>query len=168
MHVHQAVLEAAIAIASRRKDWTFAVTEIVGALPHLNKNSVQTHVVSRCCVNAPKNHLHKWGYFRRVGRGRYQVELQYRARPKKDAPAASAGRGVTALRKTLHAIIQRDEGAYVVECLELPIVSQGSDLDDAVANFREAVALHLEGEDLAAMGLVTRPDLQIIYEVPAA
>lgn len=168
MYIHENVLEAANEIASHRKDWTFTVAEIIAALPHLNKSSVQTHVVSRCCVNAPKNHLHKWSYFLRVSRGRYQVEPGYRARPKKASPPASPSRGGTALRKTLHAIIQRDEGAYVVECLELPIVSQGNDLDDAVANFREAVALHLEGEDLPAMGLITRPDLQIIYEVPAA
>lgn len=168
MHIHESVLDAANAIGSRRRDWTFTVAEVVAALPHLNKNSVQTHVVSRCCVNAPKNHLHKWGYFRRVGRGRYQVEARHRARPTKIVPAASPNRRVAALRRTLHAIIQQDEGAYVAECLELPIVSQGSDLDEAVANFREALALHLEGEDLAAMGFVSRPDLQIIYEVPAA
>jgi len=175
MSVQKPVLDAANRIASRRKDWSFGVKEIVSALPHLNKSTVQTHIVSRCCVNAPKNHPHKWNYFRRIGRGRYQVEPEYRMRPEKtERKAANASgdlagpNGAEALRKTLHAVIQRDEGAFVVECLELPIVSQGKDLDDAVANFREAVALHLEGEDLGAMGLAARPDLQILYEVPAA
>ncbi|HYA98107.1 MAG TPA: hypothetical protein VEH49_08435, partial [Methylomirabilota bacterium] len=73
MSVQKPVLDAANRIASRRKDWSFGVKEIVSALPHLNKSTVQTHIVSRCCVNAPKNHPHKWNYFRRIGRGRYQV-----------------------------------------------------------------------------------------------
>ena len=30
--------------------------EIVRALPHLDPGTVRTHIVSRCCVNAPKNH----------------------------------------------------------------------------------------------------------------
>ena len=72
------------------------------------------------------------------------------------------------LRKSLHAVIQKDDSAYVVECLELPIVTQGSSLDDAVKNFREALALHLEGEDIRALGIVTNPDVQISYEMSAA
>jgi|SRR5689334_2674602 len=175
LHVHDYVLQAARKMASPRQDWTFTVGEVVRALPHLKRSTVQTHVVSRCCVNAPRNHLHKWLYFRRVGRGRYQIEPNYRSRPKETAAGLSnAGTGAAGsrpqgpTRKCLHAIIQRDEGAYVVECLELPIVSQGATLDDAVSNFREAVGLHLEGEDLSRLGLSTSPDLQMIYEVPAA
>lgn len=175
LHVHDYVLQTARQVASSRKDWTFTVGEIVRALPHLKRSTVQTHVVSRCCVNAPQNHVHKWPYFRRVGRGRYQIEPNYRSRPKGArtarsnggiGPVASGRQG--SARKCLHAIIQRDEGAYVVECLELPIVSQGATLDEAASNFREAVDLHLEGEDLSRLGLSAKPDLQMIYEVPAA
>lgn len=172
-HVHDEVLEAACQLASR--EGAFTLEEVVRALPHLNPSTVRTHVVSRCCVNAPQNHPHRWPYFRRVGRGRYQIEPNYRSRPKDVQTARSSGRISSAAsgrqggaRKCLHAIIQRDEGAYVVECMELPIVSQGATLDEAVSNFREAVGLHLEGEDLSRLGLSVNPDLQMIYEVPAA
>lgn len=175
LHVHDYVLQAACQIASPRRDWTFTVGEVVRALPHLKRSTVQTHIVSRCCVNAPKNHLHKWPYFRRVGRGRYQIEPNYRSRHREtgagrsNSGTSSEGFGrQSSTRKCLHAIIQRDDGAYVVECLELPIVSQGATLDEAVSNFREAVGLHLEGEDLSQLGLSANPDLQMIYEVPAA
>ena len=175
LHVHDYVLQAARQIASPRRDWTFAVSEVVRALPHLKRSTVETHIVSRCCVNAPQNHLHKWPYFRRVTRGRYQIEPKYRSRLKQSRAGRSTAEnssatleGHSCARKCLHAIIQREEGAYVVECLELPIVSQGATLDEAVSNFREAVGLHLEGEDLSQLGRSTNPDLQMIYEVPAA
>jgi len=175
MHVHEEVLEAARRLAATRRDWSFTVQEIVVALPTLNQSTVRTHVVSRCCVNAPKNHPHKWDYFRRIGRGLYQIEMKYRQAPRNYPSTPSRGSKYshregtgTSLRKTLHAVIQKDEGAYVVECLELPVVTQGGGLDEAVENFREALALHLEGEDLAALGFVSHPDVQISYEMPAA
>ena len=174
MHVQEAVLDAARRLAAKREDWSFTVSEIVAALPALNSSTVRTHVVSRCCVNAPKNHPHKWDYFRRVGRGLYQVEMQYRTAATRREGSSMASknsigrRAEASLRKSLHAVIQKDQGAYVVECLELPIVTQGNSLDDAVENFREALALHLEGEDLKALGIVTNPDVQISYEMTAA
>src|SRR5438046_2258691 len=86
MHVHEEVLFAAREIALRRGDWTFTPYEVVRALPILNESSVRTHIVSRCCVNAPKNHLHKWDYFKRVGYGKYEVRPKYRERAR---PAVS-------------------------------------------------------------------------------
>ncbi|HWG59388.1 MAG TPA: hypothetical protein VN661_10115 [Candidatus Acidoferrales bacterium] len=64
------------------------------------------------------------------------------------------------MRKLLRAIIQESEGACVVECLELPIVSQGAGLDEAVSNFREAVSVHLEADDFSGLGLSPNPDSQ--------
>lgn len=174
MPIHLKVLEAARRLALEREDWSFALQEILSELPELNQSTVRTHVVSRCCVNAPKNHLHKWDYFRRIGRGRYVIETKYRRAPKTSSVPAPRGDKSTSrraegrLRKSIHAVIQKDEGAYVVECLELAVVTQGRGLDEAVANFREALALHLEGEDLARLGLVANPDVQILYEMPTA
>lgn len=175
MHVQEEVLAAARRLAGDREDWSFAVREILEALPALNPSTVRTHVVSRCCVNAPKNHPHKWDYFRRIGRGLYQVEKKYRGAPVKgeNFPARSGKETLEShdrakLRKSLHAVIEKDGEVYVVECLELPVVTQGKSLDDAVENLREALALHLEGEDLTALGIVKHPDLQILYEMPAA
>ena len=173
MPIHEEVLTAAQRLAAPRKDWSFALQEVVSVLPALNQSTVRTHVVSRCCVNAPKNHLHKWDYFRRIGRGRYRIEAKYRRLPAGRSIAAANGDSRSAaarvtLRRSIHAVIHKDAGAYVVECLELPVVTQGDSLDQAVQNLREALALHLEGEDLAALGLDAHPDVQISYEMPAA
>ncbi len=178
MHVHEEVLAAANEIASGRADGIFGVDEVVHALPHLNESSVRTHVVSRCCVNAPKHHPHKWPYFRRVARGKYQVEERFRqetgpvnrGRTSKRQPIGSSGSAHTSgtRRDTIHAILQRDDSAYVAECLEVAVVTQGGTLDEVVENLRQAIALHLEGEDLAALGLADRPRLQLIYDMAIA
>ncbi|MGB4979040.1 MAG: type II toxin-antitoxin system HicB family antitoxin [Anaerolineae bacterium] len=55
-----------------------------------------------------------------------------------------------AQRYTIQAVIYPgDESGYVAECLNLAVVTQGQTLDETVQNLREALHLHLEGEDLA-------------------
>ncbi|MGH2364770.1 MAG: type II toxin-antitoxin system HicB family antitoxin [Chloroflexota bacterium] len=67
----------------------------------------------------------------------------------------------TVLQKTVKAVIRADEdGGYVAECLELPVVTQGETLDELVRNLDEAVALALEGEDPAIYGLA--PDVTVV------
>lgn len=72
--------------------------------------------------------------------------------------------GAAPLRDSLHATVSRGERAYVAECWELAVVTQGNTLDEVVSNLREALALHLEGEDLAALGLARSPRLVVTYE----
>ena len=44
---------------------------------------------------------------------------------------------------TLNAMIYPgDERGFVAECVELPVVTQGSTLDEVVQNLREAILLH--------------------------
>jgi predicted RNase H-like HicB family nuclease len=163
MNIHEEVLAAATRIAG--PDWTFAVEDVVHALPHLNVSSVRTHVVSRCCVNAPKNHPHKWAYFRRVSRGRYEVVTGYRTRPK----IPSRRREVSpTLKDTIHVVVTKGEEAYTAECVELSAVTQGGSLDELFRNVQEAVSLHLEGEDPADFGLQPNPRLQLIFDVQRA
>ncbi len=69
------------------------------------------------------------------------------------------------LQHTIKAFITLGENYYVAECFEIPVVTQGRTLDETVANLKEAVALHLEGEDLAEMGLVPHPTLLITMEL---
>ncbi len=57
------------------------------------------------------------------------------------------------LRHTTKAVLRRGDTHYVAGCLEIPVVTQGRTLDETMANLREAVALHLEGEDLSELGL---------------
>ncbi|HEY5174143.1 MAG TPA: type II toxin-antitoxin system HicB family antitoxin [Terriglobales bacterium] len=177
MHVHQEVLLAAKQIASQRGDWTFTPYEVVKALPALNESSVRTDIVSRCCVNAPSNHLRRWDYFRRVGHGRYEIRSEYRdmgipmtaapsistrsLNPVRSEPAESKR---PARRDVIHAVIHSDPEACTAECLEVAVVTQGGTLDEVVQNLKDAVALHLEGEDLAALGLSDHPRLQITFD----
>jgi len=168
MAIHDAVLRAAGRLCRERRGWTFTPKEVVRALPDLNESSVRTHVVSRCCVNAPKNHPHKWDYFRRVRRGVYQILPAYR----RDADEAKVSRvsesqatyGSPPLRDSLHATVWRGEKAYVAECWEVAVVTQGRTLDEVVSNLREALTLHLEGDDLRSLGLTRSPRLVVTYE----
>ena len=169
MHIHDEVLAAARRISAERRPARFTPDDIVNALPHLNPRTVRTHVVSRCCVNAPKNHPHKWPYFRRVGRGQYEIAAPYRrsggqadrvreAQPRYGPPPALER------RRLLHGAVSRSGSWYAAECMELAVVTQGRTLDETVANLREAIALHLEGEDRSALGLSDALALQITYE----
>ena len=171
--VQEEVLEAALQLAG--EDWTFSLLDVVRTLPHLNESSVRTHVGSRCCVDAPSHHQHRWGYFRRVGRGIYRIEPEFRRRPwsrEKPKPAAMLVRESSpaflveapAVPSTIHAVVTESEEWYVAECLEVAIVTQGRTLDELMVGLREAVDLHMEDEDPAALGLSPRPRLSITYE----
>ena len=177
MPVHEEVLAAANRIAGQRKDWTFTPYEIVKALPNLNEYSVRTDIVSRCCVNAPANHLRRWDYFRRVGHGRYEVMSKYRTAPVNQAasysesartsPRQHLGEArVPVRRDVIHAVAHPDEDGYYVECLEVSVVTQGDTLDELIRNLDEALGLYLEGEDLATLGLSSHPKVQLILERP--
>ncbi len=67
-------------------------------------------------------------------------------------------------RGTIHAFISGNGPWLVAECLEVAVATQGRTLDETVANLKEAIALHLEGEDLAAMGLARALRLMLTYE----
>ncbi|HET6366866.1 MAG TPA: type II toxin-antitoxin system HicB family antitoxin [Pseudomonadales bacterium] len=70
------------------------------------------------------------------------------------------------LQHTIKAVIRPGEqSGYVAECLEIPVVTQGQTLDQVTKNLGEAVALHLEGEDLASLGLVPNPTVLVTMEL---
>ncbi|MBM3305902.1 MAG: type II toxin-antitoxin system HicB family antitoxin [Candidatus Aminicenantes bacterium] len=68
------------------------------------------------------------------------------------------------LRDTIHVVVRRSAGHYVAEGLELALVTQGRSLDELLRNVRQAVKLHLEGEDPAALGLSATPRIALTYE----
>lgn len=72
------------------------------------------------------------------------------------------------LQHTIKAVVRRGDEQYVAECLEIPVVTQGITLDDVIANLQEAVALHLEGENLTALGLAPHPSLLVTLECEPA
>ena len=66
------------------------------------------------------------------------------------------------------AIIRKGEDFYVAECVEIAVVTQCKTLDETVSNLREAVGLHLQGEDLAELGLADDPWILITLELELA
>ena len=70
------------------------------------------------------------------------------------------------MRKIIQVKIYKGEKYYVAECVDLPVVTQGKTLDEAVENIKEAVNLHLEGENLKDWDIL--PDFSILvnFELP--
>jgi predicted RNase H-like HicB family nuclease len=176
MPVHQEVLEAARRLCREAGRWSFRVSDVVKALPHLNESSVRTHIVSRCCVNAPSHHLHRWPYFRRVARGEYEIQPAYRRggrtagrSVRQVAVSESAGAYAVVstppvIRDTVHTVVTHGRGWYVAECLEIAVVTQARTLDELVENLREAVSLHLSGEDREITGIAPEPRISLTYD----
>jgi predicted RNase H-like HicB family nuclease len=70
------------------------------------------------------------------------------------------------LQHTIKAVIRPgEEFGYVAECLEIPVVTQGDNLDAVTRHLQEAVSLHLEGENLQELGLVENPTILITFEI---
>lgn len=168
MTIHEEILAAARRLCTARGTWTFAPSEIVNAVPHLNERSVRTHVSSRCCVNAPSHHVHRWPYFRRIGRGLYEIQPGYRQAGPTEAADTAAEYELTTVtpRRSVHAVVVASEGQFLAECLEIAIVTQGTTLDETVANLREALDLYMADEDPDVLGVVRNPRLLVTLDVP--
>jgi predicted RNase H-like HicB family nuclease len=69
------------------------------------------------------------------------------------------------LQHNIKAFIRKGQKYYVAECLEINVVTQGKTLDETIANLREAVALHLDGEDPTEFGLRSNPTLLLTLEL---
>jgi predicted RNase H-like HicB family nuclease len=72
------------------------------------------------------------------------------------------------LQHTVKAVVRKGETHYVAECLEIAVVTQGKTLDETLINLQEAVALHLEDEDLAELGLAHDPNILVTMELELA
>ncbi|MFQ5639818.1 MAG: type II toxin-antitoxin system HicB family antitoxin [bacterium] len=73
------------------------------------------------------------------------------------------------LQRTVKAVIRPGEqSGYVAECMEIPVVTQGATLDEVTHNLQEAVHLHLEGEDIAELGLAPNPTILVTLELEPA
>ncbi len=69
------------------------------------------------------------------------------------------------MRSIIQFRVYKGADKYVVEGIDLPIATQGDSLDEAVSNLREALLLHLEGEDMAELGLVSHPVVMVNFEL---
>lgn len=166
MAIHEEVLAAARRIGRDRKDWTFRPDEIVRALPHLNAGTIRTHVTSRCCVNAPNNHPHKWDYFTRLSRGVYELRAQYRTvkEAREERGDYVVGTRSKPLR-TLRCALTRSAEGFRAECIDSPVVARGTTLDAAVANLRETLAARLQGDETVTLAITLEEQLAARHSI---
>jgi predicted RNase H-like HicB family nuclease len=71
------------------------------------------------------------------------------------------------MKHTIQVRIFRGEQQYIAECLDLPVVTQAPTLEQLTANIEEAIALHLEGENLEEFGLAPHPTILATIELQA-
>ena len=69
------------------------------------------------------------------------------------------------LQHTIKAFIRKGDNYYVAECKEIAVVTQGKTVDETMSNLQEAVALHLDGENVEEFGLAPSPTLIITMEL---
>lgn len=89
------------------------------------------------------------------------VEAEYRDPLSEFAVGKAEGSGCGACDDTQEC----DDSYWVAECVDLPVVTQAASLEELVNNIREAVEVHLEGEDLESLGLPPRPRIHATIEL---
>lgn len=72
------------------------------------------------------------------------------------------------MKRIIQFKIYKGESYNIGECVDLPIVTQGKTLDEVVANIKEALSLHLEGEDLSDLDLASDPSVLVNFELEMA
>ena len=61
--------------------------------------------------------------------------------------------------------IYKGEKYFIAEGVDLPIVTQGRTIDETVKNIREALSLHLEGEDLSELDVQSNSPILVNFEL---
>ncbi len=69
------------------------------------------------------------------------------------------------MRNIIQFHIYKDKDCYIAEGVNLSVVTQAKTLDELTKNIKEAVALHLEGEDLSEFNLSANPSVLLNYEL---
>jgi len=72
------------------------------------------------------------------------------------------------MKKIVQVRIYKGEKYYVAECVDLPVVTQGRTLDEVVQNIREAISLHLEGENLEEWDILPNFSVLVSFELEPA
>lgn len=62
--------------------------------------------------------------------------------------------------------ISKGENQYIATGVGLSIVTQAKTLDELAKNIKEAVSLHLEGEELSNHDLAEHPSVLVDFELP--
>ena len=69
------------------------------------------------------------------------------------------------MKKIIQVKIYKGDKYFIAECVDLPVVSQGKTLDEAVENIREAIELHLEGENLDEWDISPEYSILVNFEL---
>ena len=69
------------------------------------------------------------------------------------------------MKRTIQFHVWRSERFYVAQAADVPIVTQGTTLDEVARNIKEAVDLYLEGENLSALGFASYPQVLVSFEL---
>jgi predicted RNase H-like HicB family nuclease len=69
------------------------------------------------------------------------------------------------VRRTIQVRAFQGDRQYVAECLDFAVVTQAPTLDQLAQSIREAIGLHLEGEDLTELGISEDPTVVVTLEL---
>lgn len=69
------------------------------------------------------------------------------------------------MKRVVQFNITKEGDHYTAEGVGVSVVTQGKTLDETVANIREALSLHFEGEDLSSLGFAPDPSPFINLEL---
>ena len=69
------------------------------------------------------------------------------------------------MKRTIQVRISRGERQFIAECFDLPVVTQAPTLDELTVNIREAISLHLDGENLSELGFSNDPTIVATMEL---
>ena len=58
-----------------------------------------------------------------------------------------------------------ENGWYVAEAVHLPVVTQGKTYDETIRNLREALSLHLDGENFDDLGISAEAPILVTVEM---
>jgi predicted RNase H-like HicB family nuclease len=72
------------------------------------------------------------------------------------------------MKNIIYFYIHKGEKYYIAEGVGFPVVTQAETLDELAENIKEAVELHLEGEDLSDYNLNPNPSILLNFEIGTA
>ena len=81
-------------------------------------------------------------------------------------PQSPCGILCNVMRSIIQFSVSKGDKFYVAECMDLPIVTQAKTLDALAGNIEEALALHMEDEDLSHE-FAPHPSVLISFELPS-
>lgn len=72
------------------------------------------------------------------------------------------------MKRIIQVKVSKGEKYYIAECVDLPVVTQGNTLDELAENIKEAITLHLEGEDISTWDILPDYSILVNFELPTA